>query len=304
MARRRLNIGILIACLLLGTVLWGYVTLTRQYEDDLEIQLTVKPPPNQALLSTVPGKLTVRVRASGLQIINLKYLTKGMSCVIDLTDMQTTDKSIYKVERIDLVRSISLPGSMRIVSVTPNQLSMSTGDMFTKNVPVDLRTNVSCRDGFVVVGEPIVEPPMVEVRGTQAVIESITEWHTRRLSIDDLHESTTASIAMSDSLMVLLSVAPNTVRVTFNIQQSAERVIRDVPVRVLTEDAGVVVEPSRITVTVRGGSEAAALLTSEDISAVVEGSKRGPIAPTIVAPSGFEVVGMSPSYVRVSERGR
>ena len=169
MARRRYNIGILIGCLILSAALWGYVTLTRTTEDDVEIPLIVEAPANQALLSTVPRTITVRVRGSGLQILNMKYLNKTSDCRIDLSRLRSTSGSLYEIERDDLVRSTTLPGALSIVSFTPTALLLTTGDLFTKEVPVELVSNITCRDGFEIIGAPVMDPTIVEVRGTRSI---------------------------------------------------------------------------------------------------------------------------------------
>lgn len=304
MARRRYNIGILIGCLLLSAALWGYVTLARTTEDEVEIPLFVQAPPNQALLSTVPRTITVRVRGSGLQILNMKYLNKTSDCRIDLDRIRPSSGSLYELERDDLVRSTTLPGALSIVSVTPSAMVLTTGDLFRKVVPVEFVSNISCRDGFEVVGPPILEPGTVEVRGTRSIVESITSWRTLKVSMDDVHEPVELSVPVNDSLMTVLNVVPSTLTVRLDVQQTAELVVPDVEIRHSHEGTDVGVEPSRISVTVQGGAVVLAGLTPGQLQAMVASSDPGPIKPTVLAPDGVRVISTTPAVVRVVRRTR
>ena len=302
MARRRYNIGILIGCLLLSAVLWGYVTLTRTTEDDVEIPLVVEAPANQALLSTVPRTITVRVRGSGLQILNMKYLNKTSDCRIDLGRVRPTSGSLYEIERDDLVRSTTVPGALSIVSVTPTALILTTGDLFRQEVPVELVSHITCRDGFEIVGQPILDPAIVEIRGTRSIVESISAWRTQKVSLDDVHEPVELNVPMSDSLMTVLNVVPSLITVRMDVQQTAEMVVHDVDVRLGQETADLRIEPARISVTVQGGAAVLAGLTPSQLHAMIATTTPGPTKPAILTPDGVRVISTEPSFVRVVRR--
>jgi len=302
MARRRYNISILIGCLLLSGVLWGYVTLTRIAEDEVEVALIVEAPPNQALLSAVPRTITVRVRGSGLQILNMKYLNRSSVCRIDLDRIKPAGSSMYDIERDELVRSTTLSGSLSIVSVTPSALLLTTGDLFRKQVPVHIVSNIACRDGFEIVGAAMADPSVVEVRGTRSIVEGIERWSTQKVSLDDVHEPIDLQVPMSDSLMSVLNVVPSMITIRLDVQQTAELVVRDVPVDLASDDPSLRMEPSMIAVTVQGGARVLASLTPQQIGAMVTSTTLGPTRPAVLTPEGIRVIGTDPPFVRVVRR--
>lgn len=298
MARRRFSLGILIGCLVLALILWGFVTVTRIYEDDVLIPLTVIPPPNQALLSTVPTEIAVHVRATGLQIVNLKYLNRTSTCVIDLSKLSASAQGVYTIDREHFIRGISTSEPVRILSILPVSVAMTTGDLFVKSVPVQLRTNIALRDGFSIVGAPGADPAIVEVRGTKSVIEGIERWPTKKISMADLHSFTSEIVDMSDSLTTLLNVVPPRVRVHVNVQQTTNISIPDVPVFVGAL-SGVVVRPQRVSVTLQGGVEELANITAADIRVYAEKDRRGYVRPSVSVPDNVQVLGIQPSWVRI-----
>jgi len=300
MARRKNRISTLIGSLLLACIIWGYVTLAKVYENDVEVPLTVLSPPNQALLSSVPGVITVRVRGTGLQIINLKYLSEGTECKIDLANVRSQGQAAYVADRDDIIRSISMPSSLRVVSVSPEQITMSTGDLATRRVPVRLNTNLACRNGFSIMKTPVPEPDSVEIRGTKSVIESITHWSTEKLSLEDLHSSTTAAVAVSDSLMTLLNVVPSTITVKLDVQQMSEISIGPIAVvRSSADMRSIQLIPNKIRVTVRSGVDELAQLSAADFRVEIPPNAIGPVIPVVTAPPGITIVGIDPHYIRV-----
>lgn len=300
MARRKQQFGILIGCILLASVLWGYVTLTRIYENDVEIPLIVDPPPNQALLSTIPDSITIRIRGTGLQIINLQYLSKRTACRIDLAKLRPRSQSVYNVDGDDIVRSIPMPSSVRVVSVRPTEITMSTGDMTSKRVPVELRTNIATRDGFIMVKPPRPDPDYVMVRGSKTVIDKIERWPTVKLSLADLYEAVEAEVPMSDSLMTVLNVVPSTVKVRLDVQQTATVEIENVLVE--TSSASDLVHtlyPAKVKIIVKSGVDIASNLTPDAFSVKIPNHAKGMVRPIITSPVGVTVIGVEPRFVHV-----
>jgi len=306
MARRRNSIGVLISCALLAVLMWGYVSLTRVYEDYVDVPFTVVAPTNQSLLSTVPDKLTIRVRGTGWQILNLRMYPQ-ISCAIDLASVQPAQQSLYHLEKSDLIRAITTSQSFQTLDVVPGKLVLHTGDQVVKSVPVTLRHATSCRPGFVVIGEPTVEPVTVSAHGSSSVVQAVDQWPTQRLLQTDLHYGVTTLVSMSDSLSTILNITPQQVRVHTNVQQVADRVIVDVPVELPAHHGSrsMLIVPTMISVIVRGGVDDLSTLTAQRVHAVITDasiSSGGFVRPTITVPPNMIVLGTVPSVVRYVER--
>ncbi len=305
MAQRRFSFLTFGSALAIGVALWTYVSLTRTYEDDLAVPFVVIAPPNQALLSTVPSTVTLRVRATGLQLVNAKYFSKSTACTLDLRKVRPAEGSRYIVEAADLLRTVVSSIPLRTVSVVPHRLELSTGDMFVKRVPLRVRHNVVCRPGFVLTSTPSADVQDVEVRGTKDIVERIRMWSTERIDLDDVHEPVSVTASMSDSLMSLVNVLPSTLRVTFNVQQEADRVIHDVPVRIASQDGTgrLTSAPQRISVVVRGGVDDVAAVTMNDLRAeITERPVSGYVRPRVHAPATVRVVSTTPPILHVVAR--
>lgn len=307
MAARRHSVGILLYCVALAALLWGYVSLTRTYEDYIELPFAVVTPPSEALLSTVPDRVTVRVRGTGWQLLNMRLLSTTTTSTLDLSMLRQSEDMTYQVSKTDMLRAVAATQGAQVLDIVPASMTLATGDVSVRRVPVKLRYVIRCRSGFMLVREPHIEPASVEVRGSSGIVQTITEWPTHRLVLADQHEGTETTVSMSDSLSTLLRVSPNVVRVRTDVQQIADLVIDDIPVELgpgLRRD-GLSVSPSRISVIVQGGVADLAALTPQQLKAVVDdvhGLTTGYARPRVSAPASITVVGTTPSVVRYVER--
>lgn len=301
MAQRRFSIATLLIAVFAAVGLWAYVSLTRTYEDDLDIPLVVISPPNQAMLSTVPPSVRVRVRATGLQILNARYFTKTVACTLDLASMKGDQPTTFVAESTDILRGVTTTIPLRTLSVQPERITLTTGDLAIKRVPLRIVYSLICRPGFMQTTEPTADVLDVEVRGSRDVVERLTEWSTERIFLDDMFESQVVDVALSDSLQSLINIQPARVRVQFTVQQAADRTIHDVPVSFgVAVDTLLTVSPRQISVVVRGGVNDIAAITARDIRAeVVELSTSGIVRPRVTGPSSVQVISTSPAFVRV-----
>lgn len=307
MAARRHSVGILLYCVALAALLWGYVSLTRTYEDYIELPFAVVTPSSEALLSTVPDRVTVRVRGTGWQLLNMRLLSTTTTSTLDLSTLRSSDDMIYRVSKTDMLRCIVATQGAQVLDIAPSSMTLATGDVAVRRVPVRLRYVIRCRSGFMLVREPSIEPSTVEVRGSSSIVERITEWPTHRLVLSDQHTGVETSVPMSDSLSTLLRVSPQSIRVITNVQQVADLVIDDIPVEIAPalRHHHAVVAPSRISVTVQGGVEDLAALTPQDFQAIVDdsvGATTGIVRPRVIGPRHITIVGTVPSVLRYTER--
>ncbi len=301
MAQRRFSITTLLIAVIGAVGLWTYVSLTRTYEDDLDVPLVVISPPNQAMLSTVPSTVRIRVRATGLQILNALYFTKSVACTLDLSQMKPDQSATYIAESTDLLRGVTTTIPLRTIAVEPDRLTLTTGDLAVKRVPLRVKYTLSCRPGFILTAEPTADVMDVQVRGSRDVVERLTEWTTERILLDDVYESQVVDAAVSDSLQSLINIQPSRVNVRFSVQQVADRTIPDVPVTFgFAIDTLLEISPRQISVTIRGGVEEIASVTARNVRAeVLELTPSGLVRPRVTVPASVKVISTSPLYVRV-----
>lgn len=305
MAARRSNVLTLLVSVLMACGLWTYVTLTRTYEDDIAVPIAVKPPAGQNIISAVPATITVRVRTTGLRIANFRIFNQPDTCTLTLEEQSPADPSAFRIGNGALLSTIAGALGVRVVSVSPVDITVRTGTPVIKSVPLTVAHSISCRPGFIMTSAPTPDRASVTLKGVNDVVAPLSHWTTKLIMLDDVHESTTIDAPMSDSLAAMVDVMPKSVRVRITVQQLAEIHVHDVPVTLSQRliDEGFVARPSRIRVTLRGGVDDLASVTSADLRAeIAEPNAYGVALPTIIAPGGMRVIAVVPRSVQLVRR--
>lgn len=307
MARRGPSVTAIVMSLVMAVMLWGYVSLTRTYEDYVDVPFTVEAPPDQALLSAVPQRLSIRARGSGWRLFNLRLFPSSARCTVALERLRPDGSLVYTVSKSDVMRAIQLPQAVQALDVDPHTITIAVGDRATRIVPVTMRYRVEPRPGFVV-GAPRIDPPTVSLRGSVRTVEGISSWPTQRLVVLDAMADINTTINVSDSLSSVMSASPTSVNVHIPIQQYADLAISDVVVpQPATSGARMIsVEPSRITVILQGGVDDLAAIRPEQISVTLPPTlptaTSGYVRPVVTAPAGVRVAATQPAMLYVANR--
>ncbi|HBB25544.1 MAG TPA: hypothetical protein DCZ59_04700 [Bacteroidetes bacterium] len=305
MAARRSNVLTLLISVLMAIALWAYVTLTRTYEDDIDVPIAVVPPAGQTIISGVPASVTVRVRTSGLNIANLRLYNRPKVCTLSLGEQAPDEPSAFRVSNPTMLKRIAEDLGVRVLSVSPADITLRTGTPELKSVPLVVAHSIECRPGFMITSEPTADRASVTLKGIASVLAPLTSWSTRKILLGDVHEGMTIDVPLSDSLRSLVDVMPKSVRVHIPVQQVADATIEDVEVSLEKglADMGYTVRPNRLRVTVRGGVNDLAELTRLDLRCQISGiPANGVVIPTVICPRGMRVIACSPRTVRLVRR--
>lgn len=305
MAARRFTILNIIGSVLLAMALWLYVSLTRTYEGDVLVPVVAIPPPGQTVLSNVPKFITVHVRTSGLNLVNMTYYNKPQACTLVVARMQSLGPDQYAMNNAELLRTLSDVVPSRMLSTIPSELAVRTGTPEIAKVPLSVPYAITVRPGFILASPPSPDVKMVTLRGMKSVVENIKQWSTRKVFIDDAHEAAMIEVPVLDSLASSVDVSPKLIKVRIDIQRLADQQVVDVPVKLVGAAAqgGVAVRPSHITVTVRGGVENIATLSRDDLMAEIEQiPASGYTTPKIRLTKNARVVSVTPRLVHVLRR--
>ncbi len=122
------NLGLKLFSLLIAILLWLFVQLAEDVTSTEEIALYFKLPTDKVLVSDVPSKIKVTV--SGPAAMR-NWNTQTIEKWIDLSNFELGPSVIYFDES-----SFSLPPSLKVIRVHPNQWTISLAKKSTKKVPV------------------------------------------------------------------------------------------------------------------------------------------------------------------------
>lgn len=161
------NLGYKLVSLALAIVFWIWITsLTEPAslwgKQTLDVPLVIyNQPSNLVVISNIPS-ITVRVDNNNNQGINIKNLF----AYVDLKDAVAGEHS-YQV-------FMDAPEGVKVESISPSNVVLKLDTVKDKIVPVLVSITGTPASGYVL-GNPVITPPVVNVRGPTSILEKLED---------------------------------------------------------------------------------------------------------------------------------
>ncbi len=261
----------------LAVLLWLFVISGNQYTMMLDIPIEARNLNSQkTYLEEVPGFASVILKGKGRDLFK-SYILKNYSdfkLVLDLDGISQEYEFILNEYFEKNPTKIVLPSSHNvsfIEVVYPNRIKIKLDEIMEKKVPVLSNIKEEIIDGYVQIGKIEFNPDSILITGPKIELDKTLSVFTAKDTLNDLYKVVRGEI----ELLVpnrLIKYSSKKVNYLFDIQQISERIIADIPIRVINKIKGIRVFPSPQTVslTVVGGVNQISQIKSSEISVVVD----------------------------------
>ena len=277
--------------------MWLYISLIQIYNTELSVPLKVKLTEKQAITTEIPKDINLVIRGKGWDLLGI-LVSKKVEYVLDLTNYK-------KDTRINIMQSagevLNLPLGVSIVSIYPDALDITFDNITEKIVKVKNNASVTTKDGYIIVGSPLIEPDSIMITGAFSVLSKIKYIPTENVVFENLNSRLTKSVKLKDTLSNLIFYEQKTVNITYNIQLSADKEFDNILVNLINEpgDKEVLIIPPKIKLTLRGGVDDLAKVTSEDLSVSIDYKSllkdtTGFVIPDIKMPLNLDLLKFEP----------
>ena len=256
----------------LATILWLFVISGDQYTMIIDFPIEARNLNAQkAYLKEVPNYAAVMLKGKGRDLFKAFILQKysGFKLVLDLEGISQEYEFFLNDYFKNNPRRVVLPSSYKLSFVEvvyPNRIKISLDEVMKKTVPVSSNLLISLKDGYTQVGLIKFYPDSVNIVGPKAELDRINNINTIKDTLTNL------SYAFNSDLNLflpnrLINCSHTEVQCYLDIQQISERIIVDIPVKVINKVKGIRVFPSPQTVslTVIGGAIQISKIKSHDI---------------------------------------
>lgn len=299
----------LLMSLLLAIGLWVYVSMNSQYTTIVDLPLFINLPENRAIETPIPQTIRAQVRGAGWQLFNLNF-SFPPRCVVTISEeMLQSNQTTFKLTRKVLEQGIQLPAKVEPLGFIPDTLAFLVGTVSRKRVPVYPVLDITLQNGFINIGIPHVEPDSVDIMGNRNILENITFWKTEPIELEDLYKPASITARLSDSLGNIVQLSRSVVSVYLDVQQIAEMTFSNVPVELLSAPVNnnILLQPSTISLTVRGGINQISILNQNDIKVYVDymdivQNVTGILTPRVTLPADISVLNIDPPRIRYVRR--
>ena len=271
------NIFFPIGAFCLAIVLWIFVISGEQYTMILELPIEARNLNVQkAYLEEVPQYASVMLKGKGRDLFKA-YLLRNYSdfkLVLDLEGISKEYEFVLNQYFEDNPKKIVLPASYNLSFVEivyPNRIKISLDEIMTKTIPVISKLHLTLLDGYTFVNSIQLIPDSVVIVGPKAELADIEYINTLPDTMENLSNTIKGNISLS-SLGRLIEFSENSINYFSDIQQISERIIVDIPVKVINKVEGIRVFPSpqSVSLTVIGGANQIAKINPDDILVSVD----------------------------------
>ncbi len=251
----------------LAIILWFFSISNSQFEANAEFPIEIRNlREGKALSEEAPQTATLRFKGTGRALAKL-YLFMPffkLKLVLDLERVQ--QRHVFYLDEYlrNSPQRISnpIPGlqeSLEFIEVVrPDSIQIVLSDYKEKRVPVQPQVTVDIASGYTQVGDIVITPPQVLVKGAVEAVDRVDEVLTSRRTYSNVAEPFYDSVGLWDPDPGKgLAIEPLNVTLTIDVQRIGERRLTEVPVKVLNipENLNVIVGPSTVALTVTGGED-------------------------------------------------
>ena len=284
--------------------LWLYINLNTEFVSFVKIPLYIVLPENRAIEMELPEYVSVEVRGTGWSIFNLSYLNTSAQCNMDLTGEIIND-SVYAISRTDFIKNLSDMGNVQAIDVVPNSFNLKTGKIGEYAVVVEPDITIIPSDGYTVVGDIVVRPNLINIKGNDRKIRGFTKWKTERLEFEEVSDDINVNVSLSDTLSNIIELSTGEVNISADIQKLTEIRVKDVRLKF---NGAALPDEHKITplffdVTIRAGIDEIENFNSEEIELYVNtidvvNDSTGIIRPILTLPKRVKSLGIYPPYLK------
>ncbi len=172
------NLGTIVLCLILATMLWFLQGMGKQYEYVLKVKTRFEHlPPDFYQFNRLPSTLDLKVYGYGWDLFRIYTGISNNTLVIDFEQIDFTD-NLYTSNLIPVLAA-QLPGRVLIRKVTPSLIRFESGKLFKRKLPIQVDVRFKYATGYSGVGKPLIVPDSIAVNMPESLINRITAIETR-----------------------------------------------------------------------------------------------------------------------------
>jgi len=234
---------------------------TEAVETDLLLPVDFSNvPENMVLTSFQTDKIEIRIQAHPklIELINKKNIHYPVDLYTDLefdpagdSDSIEPGSYLFPVEE----KRIPMDRGIKILSITPPYLNVQLEKKIRKNFKITIPYIGKPAKGYIAL-DAAAEPSSVELVGASTLINSIKELKTKPIDITNISESFKKKIPLDLGNPSIISSSDPIIIVSVPVQQQrVSKTIENIPIQVWNSTLKVSIEPSKITIRIKGPFE-------------------------------------------------
>ncbi|MDP6907466.1 MAG: CdaR family protein [Candidatus Marinimicrobia bacterium] len=266
---------------IIAFIFWFFIKSEDTYSVTTKIPLVARNLQEQKTYKEeVPQSIIVTLKGSGRAFIWLRFFDsfyEDYKAVLDLS--RIADEYNFELDQYykNNPEKIVLPPSLDLEFVeviSPRNIKINLDQYLVKKVPIQSQVIISTEPGYVQVGNQVFIPDSISIGGPQEVVDTIAFVNTGKDTIEGLVSSLERELSIINPNK-LVNFDPKKVQGYIDIQPISETIVTGIPVKLTNKpnDINVFVNPATVSLTIVGGLNEIARITSNDIEVMINFEK-------------------------------
>ena len=273
------SLGIRLGAFFLAVFLCLFVVSENEYTLTVEMPIEARNlPAKHALKEEVPEFAKVNLKGTGrglFKTIVLKTFIRDFKLILDLERISEEYVFILNEYFERYPQKVVIPSNFEVSYVEvvyPSSINISLDEYKEKNINVISDIFINPAPGYTLVGKPIIKPEKIKIAGSRDIVQVVNSVKTKSDSLLSQIKDVSMMVELSSIRGQLIEYTPRTVSFEQKIQSISERIISEIPVKIINsnDDFRSFVSPQTVSLTVIGGTEFIASLEANDIIITVD----------------------------------
>jgi len=277
------SLGMRLGAVGLAILLWVFVVSENEYTMVIDMPIEARNLSAQkAHKKEVPEYAQVRLKGPGRALFKtllLKNFISNFKLVIDL-DRISEEYDFYLNEYYEhYPQKVVIPPSYEleyIEVVYPDSIHISLDEYMVKKLTVKAPLKINPAPGYTLVGNINIYPASIEVAGPREVIQEMKYVSTIKDTFLLQDFDIDVNLKVDNQTRSLVEYSQTTISIHQDIQSVSERIISEIPVKVINvlPNLRLFVNPTTVALTVIGGVDRIAAVNPKDILVTIDFAKQ------------------------------
>ena len=277
------SLGMRLGAVGLAILLWVFVVSDNEYSMVIDMPIEARNLSAQkAHKKEVPEYAQVRLKGPGRALFKtllLKNFISNFKLVIDL-DRISEEYDFYLNEYYEhYPQKVVIPPSYEleyIEVVYPDSIHISLDEYMVKKLTVKAPLKINPAPGYTLVGNINIYPASIEVAGPREVIQEMKYVSTIKDTFLLQDFDINVNLKVDNQTRSLVEYSQTTISIHQDIQSVSERIISEIPVKVINvlPNLRLFVNPTTVALTVIGGVDRIAAVNPKDILVTINFAKQ------------------------------
>ena len=277
------SLGMRLGAVGLAILLWVFVVSENEYSMVIDMPIEARNLSAQkAHKKEVPEYAQVRLKGPGRALFKtllLKNFISNFKLVIDL-DRISEEYDFYLNEYYEhYPQKVVIPPSYEleyIEVVYPDSIHISLDEYMVKKLTVKAPLKINPAPGYTLVGNINIYPASIEAAGPREVIKDMKYVSTIKDTFLSQDFDVDVNLKVDKQTRSLVEYSQTTISIHQDIQSVSERIISEIPVKVINvlPNLRLFVNPTTVALTVIGGVDRIAAVNPKDILVTIDFAKQ------------------------------